>query len=372
VAGVHTWPPWWPAAALLVLLVLVALVAWWLLRPRATTTAQPVAYGLDFSWGRPSVPAILAGGYTFVLRYLSWSTTGKNLTKAEADSYLAAGIKVCSNWEYYADACLGGYWQGYDDAVEAARQHTACGGPPDAPIYFSVDWDCQDWEYPAVYDYFTGVADVIGRERTAAYGGYDPIRWLYNDSMITYGWQTYAWSGGKWDARAQIRQVQNGITVDGADCDRNEAWAADYGAWGQTTPPLPEGAGVLLTHPQEKDRLDLFTVGPGGRVEHRWLHSPTAMADLWSGKGVAYEDLTGGIYPGTLYAAWLTDASGVYVCGLGAPGDATAPVGLGQYWGCTIYTSGKKSGWGTIEGAYGPIPGAASVDAVTPAPDSRL
>jgi hypothetical protein len=36
--------------------------------------------GLDFSWHKPSIPAIKAGGYSFVIRYLSYDHTGKNLT----------------------------------------------------------------------------------------------------------------------------------------------------------------------------------------------------------------------------------------------------------------------------------------------------
>jgi hypothetical protein len=188
--------------------------------------------GLDFAWSKPSVQAILNGGYRFVCRYLSWDTSGKNLTHAEATSYLDAGIAVVSNWEYATDAALKGYNQGVSDATEGRSQHNNCGGPEEAQIYFSVDWDVNQSQYAAVAEYFKGVATVVGLDRTGAYGGYNIIKYLFDNGLIRYGWQTYAWSGGRWDGRAQLRQVQNGIIVDGADCDRNTAMADDYGQWG--------------------------------------------------------------------------------------------------------------------------------------------
>ena len=47
------------------------------------------------------------------------------------------------------------------------------------------------------------------------------------------GWQTYAWSYGQWDARAQLRQVLNSVSVGGSVgcCDKDVAVAADYGQW---------------------------------------------------------------------------------------------------------------------------------------------
>ena len=41
-------------------------------------------YGVDYSWARPKPSDLYAQGYTFAARYLSYDTTGKNLTAAEA------------------------------------------------------------------------------------------------------------------------------------------------------------------------------------------------------------------------------------------------------------------------------------------------
>lgn len=192
--------------------------------------------GVDYSSGRPSPAALRAAGYTFACRYLASANPAKNplkaLSKSEADGLRAGGIDLVSNWETVANGALKGHAQGVADATAAARLHAACGGPPDRPIYFSVDFDASEAQQPAINAYFQGVASVIGLARTGAYGGYWVISRLFDAGLIRYGWQTYAWSGGHWDSRAQLRQVKNGITVGGADCDRNEAHADDFGQWG--------------------------------------------------------------------------------------------------------------------------------------------
>lgn len=188
--------------------------------------------GIDYAWDGPSPALVAASGYSFACRYLSYDTTGKNLTAGEAQALHAAGVDTVSNWEYAADAALGGYSQGVTDAQNAAAQHEQCGGPPDRPIYFSVDFDATEAQQAAINSYMDGVASVIGRNRAGAYGDYYVVKRLFDAGKITWGWQTYAWSGGQWDDRAQLRQVQNDITVGGASVDLNQAMADDFGQWG--------------------------------------------------------------------------------------------------------------------------------------------
>jgi len=191
--------------------------------------------GLDYAWSRPSSPqALKAAGYSFVARYLSYDTSGKNLTAGEARDLFGAGIDVVANWEWGASDALNGYQTGHDQAQKALDLANACGMPADRPIYFSVDFDATPAQQTPINDYMDGVASVIGRGRTGAYGGYYVIKRLFDAGKITFGWQTYAWSGGQWDARAQLRQVQNGITAagDGDCCDLDNSYADDFGQWG--------------------------------------------------------------------------------------------------------------------------------------------
>lgn len=191
-----------------------------------------VATGIDYSSARPRPSVIVAAGYSFVIRYHSRTNSyAKNLTRAEANALRSAGLDVVSNWESGALSALQGYRQGAADATVAKAQAAACGQPAGRPIYFAVDFDVRLRQQAAINDYFDGIASVLGRGRTGAYGGFSTINWLFNARKIRWGWQTYAWSHGRWDSRAQLRQVKNEIRVDGGRCDRDEAWASDYGGW---------------------------------------------------------------------------------------------------------------------------------------------
>jgi hypothetical protein len=192
-------------------------------------------YGVDYSWARPSPSSLHAQGYTFVARYLSYDTTGKNLSHAEADALIQAGLDIVSDWEEGATDALSGYALGAQEAHSAEQQALADGAPADRPIFFSVDFDATPGDQTAIDSYFDGVASVLGVARTGAYGGYYVIKRLFDAGKIKWGWQTYAWSGGQWDSRAQLRQTQNGIA--GGQFDLDEAVADDFGQWGTNKPP---------------------------------------------------------------------------------------------------------------------------------------
>lgn len=214
-----------------------------------------MGFGLDYVTG-PPIDALKQAGVTFVCRYLSYVnplTQVKLLSAHEATSLAQAGIAVVSNYEWYANRALESAASGVQDAQIADAQHKACGGPPDRPIYFSVDCDCDGSQTIA---YFKGVASVIGLERTGAYGSYRVIKYLLDNKLITWAWQTYAWSGGAWDSRAHIRQYQNGVTFAGADVDYNQSMKADFGQWGvgETMLQLTDPMGKYFTSNQAGDR----------------------------------------------------------------------------------------------------------------------
>jgi hypothetical protein len=198
-----------------------------------------VTEGVDYSWGRPDLGELFRLGKRFAIRYLSFDRTGKNLTRAEADRLVAAGLAIVSNWENAAGDQLGGYNRGVAHATEAARLHRACGGPPDRPIYFSTDFDASTSQLATCYRYLQGCADVIGWGRVGVYGGFRTINYM-RDRGVRWLWQTYAWSGGQWAAGAHLRQYRNGVRLAGADVDLDRAMKTDYGQWGQDMPLTSE------------------------------------------------------------------------------------------------------------------------------------
>lgn len=237
-------------------------------------------YGVDYAWARPSLGQLKADGFSFAARYLSYDTSGKNLSHGEADALLGAGIDVVVVWEQNAADALSGYNRGAQDAQAAAQQAAADGAPANAPIYFAVDFDATPGDQVAINSYFDGAASVIGRARTGGYGGYYVIKRAFDAGKIAYGWQTYAWSGGQWDNRAQLRQIENGIY--GGQLDKDLAVADDFGQWGAIDagpppahPPVPTSCGAIapghgLSRGQSwascDDRFSLAMQGDGNLV----------------------------------------------------------------------------------------------------------
>jgi hypothetical protein len=219
-----------------------------------------MSFGIDYVSG-PSVAELKAAGVTFVCRYLSEVnalTQIKLLTSGEAKALSQGGIAIVSNFEWYAARATEGAASGVTDAQIAAAQHASCGGPADRPIYFSVDADVNGTQTAA---YFKGVASSIGLHRTGAYGSYRVLKYLFDNNLITWGWQTYAWSGTLWEPRAHIQQYQNGVKLAGHDVDYDRSMHPDFGQWG--VPPTAIG-GHMTTIPQNWMDNGTTLVAPNG------------------------------------------------------------------------------------------------------------
>lgn len=192
--------------------------------------------GCDFSFARPSVATLKAAGMTFVARYVSVSGAGKNLTRGEVAAYRAAGIDIAVVFETTASRALAGTTGGAADARSALSQVLALGGPADVVIYFAVDWDVNAAEMTRVNAYLAGASSVLGLNHTGVYGSYRCVQMALDAGIVDYAWQTYAWSGGKWDRRAQLQQYRNGYRLpDGSEVDLCRAVTDDFGQWGGRT-----------------------------------------------------------------------------------------------------------------------------------------
>src|SRR6266705_1485189 len=237
-----------------------------------------MSFGLDYVTG-PPIADMKAAGVSFVCRYLSYVnnlTQVKLLTPAEAKGLSAAGIAIVSNYEWYGtriiDDGLGHRWTpeqafnaGKTDGQIAAGQHEACGGPASRPIYFSVDVDIDGSH---TVDYFKGIVSVIGKNRTGAYGSYRVLKYLFDMGLISWGWQTYAWSAGAWESRAHIQQYQNGVSMSGHSVDYNRSIKSDFGQWsiggGHSMVPAgwTDNGSVLVSPSSTQGGPDVHITGP--------------------------------------------------------------------------------------------------------------
>lgn len=192
--------------------------------------------GVDYSDSPPGGAALAKAGMRFAARYLSHNEE-KNLDRAEADDLAAHGVSCVVVWETTAQRAGAGRAAGIADAKEAAAQAQACGQPTGRPIYFAVDYDADPADVVA---YFQGVAYVLGLARTGVYGGFKVVKYLLDHGLAAWAWQTVAWSGGRWDARARIRQYASTVRINGVTCDHDTAMTADYGQWMPGRSPLTE------------------------------------------------------------------------------------------------------------------------------------
>lgn len=209
-------------------------------------------FGVDYSFARPDIKTLKARGVTFAARYL-WrlkyddGRTNKGISKEEYDALEAAGINVVYIYEEDGKELLGGYAAGVRVAKAAEKFRTDQGFPV-KPIYFNVDYDAPESDMIKIFDAILGIASVIGKERIGLYGGYKPIKAAFDAGAIAWGMQTYAWSNGQWDPRAQLRQWSNGEY--GGSVDFQYAMAAEYG---QSVMKEPEDP----TDPEDPDEVNV-------------------------------------------------------------------------------------------------------------------
>lgn len=230
--------------------------------PAAATFAAPPASAaapqlIDFTHRLVPPDQIKAAGFAGALVYVSELRPGadfdfKPVTRGYADALRAAGLHVVSCYQYGKPGwpTPSDFTRGYDggiaDAQTALRLHSAAGGPPSAPIFFSIDEgiDQDTWETVAV-DWLRGINSVLGVNRTGVYGHANVCAWAIADGVIGrstspehwWAWQTKAWSGGEREPRAVLYQSvvvtasEPGVRLGNTNVDVDEVLAGDFGQW---------------------------------------------------------------------------------------------------------------------------------------------
>jgi peptidoglycan hydrolase-like protein with peptidoglycan-binding domain len=191
--------------------------------------------GVDFAYGNGVTAGQLkAAGVQFVCRYLS-DDTDKDISAEELANYRAAGIAVVLNWESTGE--MPDEAQGVADA-QRAQSEAAALGEASAPVIFSADFNPGGDTTPMVA-YMRGVKSVLGLARTGIYGCFTSVGACFDAGLVTYGWQTSAWSDDQWDDRAQLQQYNYGIYIGPAQVDQDRAMAQDFGQIGSVAPAPP-------------------------------------------------------------------------------------------------------------------------------------
>lgn len=169
--------------------------------------------------------ALNAAGISAVGRYLGYKIQKwwKAITPEEAQTILNSGMGIFLIWEsnpthpdYFS------YAKGLSDAGAAIEEAQNIKTPPRVAIYFTVDYDAQAKDMPAIAAYIRGCKDGLqGKYLTGAYGSFRVLTALKaSDCPPDRYYQTYAWSDGQVFS-GHIYQYQNGIILCGIQVDKD-------------------------------------------------------------------------------------------------------------------------------------------------------
>lgn len=210
-----------------------------------------VATGFDSAWDWPSAAALRAwvkahGPNPVVSGYLGPDST-KNWTPARLKQVHGLGAGAEMNFEWYSNRALEGYNAGVTDGrmagaqVRALAKAVGYSAGTRIIVTFSVDFDTNPGQYPAIDAYLRGAQAGLGGLADAGdYGEYDLVMHTAKVGTSHAEWQTYAWSQGQFAAGiADFYQWQNSMTLGGASVDFDQVIdAAKLGAWWPPSHPL--------------------------------------------------------------------------------------------------------------------------------------
>lgn len=196
----------------------------------STTTVPAGAKGVDFSFAKPPPARLRELGYSFVVGYLSVppANAGKNLTKAQCQDYLRAGLSVILVWEMSADTPNQGATRGHLDGTNARTLAHNLGYPTSVPIIAAVDTNTTGVLAAAHEGYCRAFARQCAPYPLGIYGDDDILR-LCRD-ICQLGWlpNAWAWSSSVSRADAVKQGLEAGMHVEqrtGFHIDNQ--WAVD-------------------------------------------------------------------------------------------------------------------------------------------------
>jgi Domain of unknown function (DUF1906) len=221
--------------------------------------------GGDYSFARPDLRELVAAGWEFAVRYTSRVDGGKNISAAEALVLSRAGLRILTVWENVgADRDpLKGRGQGVADAIAHHGQVAACGAPPDAVLFYAVDWNAQPGEFAAIGDYFEGCTAAAGLASfVGCYGHTRLLGYLFDRGVIGHGWIPMAssWSAGHVEPRAKLRQTV-GATIGGGAVDLDEADPGAPSGWRIPVTYAPADLMAIQRYVHDKTMQDYNSLG---------------------------------------------------------------------------------------------------------------
>lgn len=192
----------------------------------------PMPELIDYSYARFSPAEVKALGRVGVIRYVASGRPEVSATRAEVDSFRAAGLAFVAVWQFGKTRPLLGKAAGVADGNDALTYTAGLGRGKLDPVHFSVDFPPTTAQLPTVLAYFEGVASVLGWANVGAYANAPTINYLHERTPIPLFWLHNWGSAGQVPAVASLHQYQINQTLSGRAVDFDRSLKPFYGQWG--------------------------------------------------------------------------------------------------------------------------------------------
>jgi len=148
----------------------------------------------DYSYARPPVARLKQLGYATVVRYISATTSTKNVSFNEVQAIRAAGLNLLLVWEMRATDALGGGPVGAASGAAALKVLRGLGYPEDVPVLVAVDQDITSKTVAVAIAYLAGFARAVAPYPIGVYGDADILLAYGNFSQLGWLPNAQAWS----------------------------------------------------------------------------------------------------------------------------------------------------------------------------------
>ncbi len=164
----------------------------------------------------------------FVGRYYYKKDSWKQLQPSEAQLISNLGMDVLAIFESNpTSADYFSFEKGLDDCKKAVDLGKYVGQPTQSAIYFTVDYNPSDEDYPKIEKYMKAIyehmTELGSPYKIGLYGTYEVVKHFDGKYGIEYLWQTMAWSKGKKYDNACIIQTKNDMQINNMVVDENKS-----------------------------------------------------------------------------------------------------------------------------------------------------
>jgi hypothetical protein len=186
-------------------------------------------------------------GISFVGRYLVPTTMSKSLKADEIKGLRDAGLAILLCWEIGASDVKGGAERGKSDGARAKELALSLGVPAGTAIYFAVDYEAVQAEFPTIEAYIRAAGEACYPYAAGMYCHAALADYLGSKGACKYFWQCCAWSYGRvsaymsayqyaWSGAAESKAMAAAVGIPAVDMDSAESLEA-AGLW---LPPVTE------------------------------------------------------------------------------------------------------------------------------------